>query len=144
MSTKDELLEAFHRFQDALVANDTDTLDRLMAPDYRGFSLRGELEDRDAVLEAWKPGGVCMNEVHYRSLEADIRGEIGILTGRGSVAGTFRGQPWGHDLHFCDLYIRTSQGWRILLSHSVETPPPDGDGGDTDPIPSVLSGGDVP
>jgi ketosteroid isomerase-like protein len=123
MDKEKELLDAFHRFQNALVANDIQELDRLIAPDYRGFSLRGELEDRDAVLRAWKPGGVSMEDFSYTDLRVDIRGDVGILTGRGFVGGTYQGHRWEHNLRFCDLYSKTEEGWKIFLSHSVELAP---------------------
>lgn len=123
MSRKDELLEAFHRFQNALASNDVTELDALMAPDYRGYSIRGELEGRDMVLKAWKPGGISMIEFRHSDLQIDIRGEIGILTGHGYIRGSFQDTPWEHHLHFCDLYLEGNDGWRLLLSHAVEVHP---------------------
>lgn len=131
MHDKDDLLEAFHRFQQALLSNDVEELDRLLAQDYRGYSLRGELEAREAVLEAWKPGGITMDEFDYEELFADVRGNVGILTGNGFVGGSSQGARWQHHLHFCDLYEKTPEGWKIFLSHSVEI------GSDaTSPVPS--------
>ncbi|MGD2123578.1 MAG: nuclear transport factor 2 family protein [Gemmatimonadota bacterium] len=124
MSNEEGLLQAFHRFQNALLANDVGELDRLLAPDYRGFSLRGELETRDAVLKAWQPGGVSMDESSYTDLRGEVRGPVGIVTGYGYVAGTFAGQRWEHHLHFCDLYTKSEEGWQIFLAHAVEVEPP--------------------
>ena len=91
MSERDDLLEAFHAFQNALLSNDSEVLDRLLAHDYRGFSIRGELEERQAVLDAWGPGGISMDESSYENLQVEIRGPVGIITGNGFVAGTFQG-----------------------------------------------------
>jgi hypothetical protein len=120
MTQDKELLDAFHRFQRALISNDTDELDRMMAPGYRGYSIRGELEDRTAVLEAWAPGGVYMDDFTYEDLRIEIRGEVGILTGKGFVSGDFMGNPWEHHLHFCDLYVKSEAGWQLFISHATE------------------------
>ena len=120
MSQNEELLDAFHRFQRALISNDLGELNRRMAPGYRGYSIRGELEDRTAVLEAWAPGGVRMDEFTYEDLRIDVRGEIGILTGNGFVSGDFMGEPWEHHVHFCDLYVKSEMGWKVFLSHTTE------------------------
>ena len=120
MPKEDKLLDTFHRFQFALISNDTEELGRLLAPGYRGYSLRGELEGRNAVLKAWGPGGISMDEFSYRDLRIDIRGEVGILAGNGFVAGSFQGEPWEHHLHFCDLYVNGPEGWQVLVSHSTE------------------------
>jgi hypothetical protein len=122
-SEKDDLLHAFRSFQDALLSNDLERLDRLLAPDYRGYSLRGELEEREEVLAAWGSGGIDMAESRYEDLQVDIRGEVGIITGIGFVAGSFQEEPWHHHLHFCDLYTKSEEGWQIFLSHAVELEP---------------------
>jgi hypothetical protein len=124
MSNEEELLKAFHRFQNALLSNDVEQLDGLLAPDYRGFSLRGELESRELVLEAWKPGGISMDESSYRELRAEVRGPVGIVTGYGYVAGTFQEHCWEHHVHFCDLYLHSKDGWQVFLAHAVEVEPP--------------------
>jgi hypothetical protein len=124
MSRKEEVLSAFQVFQNALLSNDTEILDSLLAPDYRGYSIRGELEDRDAVLGAFGPGGVSMEEFSTENLLIDIRGDVGIVTGRGFVRGTFQGEEWQHYLHFCDLYEETGGRWKIFLSHGMEVDPP--------------------
>jgi hypothetical protein len=120
MSEEDQVLDAFHRFQRALMRNDTGELDRLMAPGYRGYSLRGELEGRTSVLDAWAPGGVRMDEFSYEDLRIDLRGEVGILTGSGFISGDFMGEPWEHHVHFCDLYVKSEAGWQVFLSHTTE------------------------
>lgn len=120
MSQDEELLDAFHRFQRALISNDLGELDRMMAPGYRGYSLRGELEGRGLILEAWAPGGVRMDEFTYEDLRIEVRGEIGILTGNGFVSGDFMGEPWEHNVHFCDLYVKSEMGWQVFLSHTTE------------------------
>ena len=124
MSKEEEVLEAFHRFQNALLSNDAEELNRLMAPDYRGFSLKGDMEPREMVLEAWKPGGISMDESSYRGLRAEVRGPVGIVTGNGYVSGTYEGHRWEHHLHFCDLYVNSDEGWQIFLAHAVEVEPP--------------------
>ncbi len=133
MSKEDEVREAFDAFQNALASNDVPALDWLMAPDYRGYSLRGELEERQAVLDAWGSSALSMDESRYEEVHIDVRGEVGIVTGRGFVSGTFDGTGWEHYVHFCDLYVHSSVGWQILLSHSVEVTPPDIEGPGADP-----------
>jgi hypothetical protein len=123
MSKEKMVLDTFYAFQNALLSNNIEELDRLLAPDYRGYSIRGELEGRQAVLDAWGPGGVSMDESSYENLEVEIRGDVGIVTGNGFVAGTFQGEGWQHHLHFCDLYLKIGGGWQVFLSHSVEIEP---------------------
>lgn len=117
--SKDALLSVFNRFRDALFASDTPTLDTLLARNYRGHNLRGELEDREAVLHAYRPGAANLTEFEVDEVEIEVFSEVGIITGKGYVAGTWEGQPWSHHLRFCDVYVNRDGRWQLLLSHAT-------------------------
>ena len=133
MGKEDEVRKAFNAFQGALISNDTSALDRLMAPDYRGYSIRGELEERQAVLDLWGSGAVSMDHSSYEGLEIEVRGDVGIVTGQGFLSGKYEGTGWEHQIHFCDLYANSPMGWQLFLSHSTEVNPFDAPQPGTDP-----------
>ena len=117
MPGQEEVLRTFRRFRDALLANEVETLDALLAPDYRGYNLQGGLEGRELILQAYSPGVVSMDRFETRDLRVENFGEIGIVTGCGFVAGSSGGERWDHDLRFCDIYRRERVGWQLYLSH---------------------------
>ncbi|MGW8266538.1 MAG: nuclear transport factor 2 family protein [Longimicrobiales bacterium] len=117
--SKEALLTVFDRFRDALFACDTETLDALMAEGYRSYNLRGEEEDRNVVLAAYRPGGVTLTDFEVSELRIEVFSEVGVLTGRGFVAGTWEGQSWSHHLRFCDIYVAREGSWQILLSQAT-------------------------
>ena len=119
MSHEAEIMAAFERFRDALMACDTRALDELMAPDYRSYNLRGHLEERDVVLEAYRPGGVSLDEWDLEDVRVEVFSEVGILTGRGHIAGRWQEEPWSHDLRFCDVWVRRQGSWQLLLSQAT-------------------------
>lgn len=119
MSAEADVLKTFLRFRDALLANDVDTLDALLAPDYRGYSLRGELEARDLILQAYSPGTVTMDRFETDDLRVETFGVIGIVTGGGFVEGSTDGERWQHELRFCDIYRHGEEGWQLYLSHAT-------------------------
>jgi len=119
MPTEADVLNTFHRFRDALLANDVDTLDRLLAQDYRGYNLRGELEGRELILQAYSPGIVTMDRFETDDLRVEVIGEVGIVTGCGIVEGTAGGERWKHDLRFCDIYRDGTAGWELYLSFAT-------------------------
>lgn len=118
-SDQHEVSDAFNRFRDALLACDTAALDGLLAPDYRGYNLQGELEDREVVLQAYRPGETALETWEVKDLRIDVFGEIGLVTGRGHVAGTWKGHPWAHHLRFCDIYLSREGAWRLYLSQAT-------------------------
>jgi ketosteroid isomerase-like protein len=129
VESKTEVLAAFHQFRDALLACDTAALNDLMTSDYRGYNLRGVLEGRDMVLDAYRPGETSLEEWEMDDLQVEVFSEVGILTGKGYVAGTWQGQPWSHHLRFCDIYVRRDGAWRLYLSHATPLIEADGASG---------------
>lgn len=119
MSAEAEVLNSFFRFRDALLANDVATLDALLAPDYRGYSLRGELEGRDLILQVYASGSVTMERFETDDLRVETFGVIGIVTGGGVVEGSTSGERWKHELRFCDIYRHGEAGWQLYLSHAT-------------------------
>jgi hypothetical protein len=119
MTGQDSLLSAFAAFTDALKACDTHTLDRLLASDYRSYNLRGHLENRDVALGAYTPGVTKLEEWETDELEVEIFPEVGIITGRGFLAGSSQGHPWSHNLRFMDVWIRREGRWQLLLSQAT-------------------------
>jgi len=123
MGRAEEVRATFRSFRDALFASDVATLDRILAEDYRGYNLRGDLEERETILEAYSPGGVALERFEVAELDVYMSADVGILTGRGHVAGSYAGDPWEHDLRFCDIYVERLGEWRLLISHATPMEP---------------------
>ena len=118
---KDEtaVLACFNAFRDALMANDTEGLDALMTPAYRSYNLRGGLEGRESVLEVYGSGDTTLDVWEVSDLQVEVFSEIGILTGRGFISGTWQGEGWSHHLRFFDVYIKKDQTWHLHLSQAT-------------------------
>ena len=54
MKKETELLNTFYAIKEALMTNNTNALDALLSKDYQGNNLRGDIENRDLVLEVYK------------------------------------------------------------------------------------------
>lgn len=126
MTREDAVLATFHEFRDALFASDVQVLDRLLDGAYRGYNLRGGLEGREVVLEVYAPGSVSLETFEVEELHVDVMGEVGILTGRGYIAGSSQGVAWEHHLRFCDIYVDRAGEWKLFLSHATPMEPPPG------------------
>lgn len=119
MTKEERVLGSFEAFRDALFASDVEVLDRILAEDYRGYNLRGDLEGREVVLGAYAPGAVSLEQFDVRELRVEVFGEVGIITGKGYVAGSFAGDGWEHHLRFCDIYVERGEEWILHLSHAT-------------------------
>jgi hypothetical protein len=123
MTRQDTLVAVFHEFRDALFASDVEVLDRILAADYRGYNLQGHLEGREVVLEAYAPGAVSLEVFDVEELQVDLVGEVGMLTGKGYIAGSYAGEPWQHHLRFCDIYLDREGAWELFLAQATPMEP---------------------
>jgi len=119
MDDRAEVLACFHAFRDALMANDTKALDGLMTQDYRSYNLRGGLEGRELVLETYRPGSTTLDIWDVSELQVEVFSEVGVLTGKGYIAGTWEGEAWSHHLRFCDIYVRKNEAWHLHFSQAT-------------------------
>ena len=116
MSDKTQLLEAFDRLKEAMFANDVETLDQLMAEEYVGYDPSGNPQDKALSLDAYSPGNAELDKYDVKEVDARVIGEVGIITGKGYIHGTFAGAEFEHDLRFLDLYIHRDGRWQLYLS----------------------------
>ena len=116
MSDKIQLLKTFDQFRNALFANDVLLMKRLMAEEYLGFDPLGNPQDLKMTIDAYQPGAVILSRYDTEEVEARVIGEVGIITGKGYIQGTFAGSGFEHNLRFLDLYIHRDGRWQLYLS----------------------------
>jgi ketosteroid isomerase-like protein len=95
----------------------------LYAEDFRSHSLRGEVEGRQAVLEAFGPAGVHLEMFEVEDLSVEVKGEVGILTGLGQMSGRADGAEFRHRVRFVDIFLWRGGRWRYWFSQSTEIVP---------------------
>ena len=117
---REGLLAAFRAVRDALLSGDTEALRALYSGDFRSHSLSGDVESREAVLEAFGPGGVRLDMFEVEDLAVEIFGEAGILTGLGSISGRYDATEFRHRVRFVDIYLWRDGRWRFHFSQSTE------------------------
>jgi ketosteroid isomerase-like protein len=120
---REGLLAAFRAVREALLSNDPESLAELYAEDFRSHSLRGDVEGRAGVLEAFGPGGVRLDMFEVEDLEVEVFGEVGILTGLGSISGRYDRTEFRHRVRFVDVFVRRDGRWRFRFSQSTEIVP---------------------
>ena len=117
---RESLLAAFGAVRDALLNGDRDAIRALYAEEFRSHSLSGDIEGRETVLEAFGPGGVRLDMFEVEDLAAEVFGEVGILTGQGSISGRFDKSEFRHRVRFVDVFLRRDGRWRYHFSQSTE------------------------
>ena len=122
---REGLLAASDAVREGLMACDVEALKGLYAEDFRAHNIRGEVETRDLALEMFRPDGVRIDIFEVEDLAAEVIGDVGILTGLGSVSGSFGNTAFRHRVRFVDIYLWRDGCWRYHFSQMTELAPGD-------------------
>ena len=120
MSAEKQILETAEKIKSALFNQDTEALTQLFAEDYRSFDIRGLEEDRELVLSVYKSGGAELEVYDMDEVQVNVFGEVGIMTGRGTIRGKFEGHEFGHTIRFTDIYVLRDGRWLVWVSHATD------------------------
>jgi ketosteroid isomerase-like protein len=120
MSAEEELLTAFYEIRDALCAPDPAALEHLIAEDYRGFDLRGDIEQRQTILDSFVPGKAKLTKFELDEIDTQVFGEIGLVTGLGRIAGVYEDDRFHHTVRFCDVLVMRDSRWQLLFTQNTE------------------------
>ena len=116
MSDETRLLETFDTFRGDLFTNDGHMLNLLIAEDYVGFDLIGNMQDKKMCLDAYRPGATKLDKYDVEEVTSVVIGIVGIITGKGYIHGEFAESEFEHNLRFLDLYVNREGRWQLYLS----------------------------
>ncbi len=120
MDKKESLSATFNELKNALMKNDVSKLDEIILDFYEGFSLNGTVETKAEILESFKPGGVKISKYSVDNLITDIHDNIGIITGKGEIKGSFESWEFHHDVLFTDIFLLVENDWKYYKSQVTE------------------------
>jgi hypothetical protein len=120
LNNNKNLISAFNTLKKALKANDVKQLDELISNDYLGFSLHGTIETKQDILNNFVPNGVVLTEYAVDDINYEQINNIGIITGKGSIAGTFQQSEFRHKVVFTDIFKYSDDAWKYFKSQVTE------------------------
>jgi ketosteroid isomerase-like protein len=107
----------------ALLAEDSTFLERNYAPNYMVIGANGVIRDRAQVIDDLKNGGQTFDELSNDNVTIRIYGDTGVVMGRTTTKGTFRGQPALSPTNFTRVYARENGQWRLVANHASSVAP---------------------
>jgi hypothetical protein len=116
----DKLKQAFENLKDALKRCNSDVLNTLIHETYRGYSLHGTIETKKDVLDSFAPGRVEITDYSVTDETYEILGDAGIITGRGTIVGSFGEYTFNHDVLFTDIFVFENEQWFYYKSQVTE------------------------
>lgn len=120
MNKKEELKTTFNNLITALKENNTNALDSIVANDYIGFSIHGTIETKNDILNCFGVKGVVLSQYSVEEIEFDLIGDVGIVTGKGLIAGVFQEFNFQHNVLFTDIFKFYDSSWKYYKSQVTE------------------------
>lgn len=127
MNRVDELKAVSKELKEALKNCDSQAIDRIVADEYSGISVYGTIEGKTDILDSFIPELLKITEYTVKDEKVEIFGDIGIITGRGKISGSFQESRFCHHVLFTDVFLYTARGWRYIKSQATEIKSTDSD-----------------
>jgi ketosteroid isomerase-like protein len=116
------LRETAARLIAAEQAGDISTLAVILGSDYRGYDPSGRLQDRNTVLESYRPGNVGFDLLTVSDLALRILGDVGLVAGVSRLKGHAEGERFDLRLRFLDVYAWRDGRWELVASQDTRLP----------------------
>ncbi len=120
MSEKKKLIKSSEAIKEALMSNDLDVLRKFYMKNFQGFSIHGDLETLDLILEAYQSGSVKLKSYEIKKQQVELLGKVGIITGIGHVSGSYGKHNFSHNICFTDIYLKQDGIWKCYRSQATE------------------------
>ena len=120
MSKEKQLLSVFEELREALIKCNQSKLIELVSDEYQGFSLNGTIENKEIVLETYKPGCIKLSQYHTEDMKCEVSSDLGIITGKGSIEGIYREFDFQHEVLFTDIFKFINERWQYYRSQVTE------------------------
>jgi hypothetical protein len=120
MKNTEGLINAFEELKHALISCSTGKLEEMILKDYRGFSLHGTIEVKDDILMYFRPGGIRLSTYEVSEVEYEIFSDIGIVSGKGVIEGSFEEFKFQHKVLFIDIFKYVDDNWKYFKSQVTE------------------------
>jgi ketosteroid isomerase-like protein len=101
----------------AIVKNDADALDRLLADDFVGTSATGATYDKTRALSDLKSGTYAVKSMNLDEVSANVYGNAAVAFTSQQEESSYAGQDNSGHYHYTNVWIRNNDRWRVVASH---------------------------
>lgn len=114
------LLSVSEELKKALFECDEKKLKELISDDYQGFSLNGTVENKEIILQNFKPGGIKLTKYATKDTQCEVINDLGIITGKGKIEGIYGKYKFQHEVLFTDIFRYINNKWQYYRSQVTE------------------------
>ena len=112
MSNEKKLLSVFEELREALFECNQSKLIELISNEYQGFGLNGTIENKEIVIQTYKPGIIKLSKYQIEDMKCEVSGDFGIITCQGRIEGSYGEYEFQHNVLFTDIFMLINGRWQ--------------------------------
>jgi ketosteroid isomerase-like protein len=98
----------------AQVDGDVPAMEKLLAPDFLGISMTGQVTDRDQQLDRMRNRHLVLTKIVISDQKIKLVGAVAIVTSLAQIEGTNEGAPVNGMYRYTRIYRRYPDGtWKV-------------------------------
>lgn len=121
---KREIEAVEQQWRTAQLAGDVATMDKLLAEDYFGISVAGELNNKSQQLERLRERSLIFTTIDVSDTKVKLLGgRVGVVTSLARIEATNEGTPMNGNFRYTRVYKRYADGsWKITNFEVTKVP----------------------
>jgi ketosteroid isomerase-like protein len=101
-------------WRNALLTNNVNAVDRLLADDYLGISANGTLETKADELSRGRSGAVHITELELSDIKVRIYGDTAVVTSKAELVGKNGDRDISGRFRYTRVYSNRDGQWKIV------------------------------
>jgi ketosteroid isomerase-like protein len=114
---EEELLKLEKEFENAIVKNDPEAIERFVAADWIIIDPDGQIVHSNRFFEAIKSGALTHEIMESQDLRVRVYGDSAVVTGLTRTKGKFMGQDFSTEERATDVFVKRDGRWQCVLTH---------------------------
>lgn len=112
----DQLLQLEKDFQQAIVENSAEAIERFVADDWIIVGAEGRIVEKDKFLAVVRSGALTHDVMRLDEPRVRSYGETGVVTGRATSSGKYMGAEFTTLERSTDVFVKIEGRWRCVLT----------------------------
>ena len=109
-------------FAKAIVKNDLEGIERLVAVDWIIVGPDGEIVERARFFEVIKSGAMTHDAMESEDFRIRVYADSAVVTGITRTKGKFMGQEFSTEERATDVFVKCDGRWQCVLTHLTRFP----------------------
>ncbi len=121
--TKRQIEQLEMQWRIAQLSGDIVTMDHMLADDYVGITLTGQVTTKAQQLARLKSHTVTLTRLDLQDMKIKLVGQVAIVTVKAKVEGTGAVASLNGDYHYTRIYHQIATGaWKITNFEAIRVP----------------------